>query len=74
MIGIGGIANAIDALEFLLVGARAVQVGTANFTNPAVTLEIIDGIERFMRHQGLATLEDFIGGLDTTRRFPFADQ
>jgi len=74
VIGIGGIANAIDALEFLLVGARAVQVGTANFTNPAVTLEIIDGIERFMRHQGLTTLEDFIGGLDTSCRFPFADQ
>lgn len=74
VIGIGGIASAIDALEFLLVGARAVQVGTANFTNPCATLEIIDGIERFMRHQGLTTLEDFIGSLDTGCRFPFADR
>lgn len=74
VIGIGGIMNAVDALEFLLVGARAVQVGTANFTNPTATLEIIDGIERFMRHQGLTTLEDFIGSLDTGCRFPFADQ
>ena len=48
VIGIGGITNATDALEFLLVGAEAVQVGTANFINPAVSVEIIEGIARFL--------------------------
>jgi dihydroorotate dehydrogenase (NAD+) catalytic subunit len=74
VIGIGGIMNATDALEFLLVGARAVQVGTANFVKPRATLEILEGIELFLRHQGIARLEDFIGTLETTCVFPFAEE
>jgi len=66
--------NATDALEFLLVGARAVQVGTANFVNPRATLEILEGIELFLRHQGIDRLEAFIGTLETTCLFPFADE
>ncbi len=63
VIGVGGIASAEDALEFLLVGAKAVQVGTMNFVNPRTTLEIIDGIENFMRSQKIFRIEDFIGAL-----------
>ena len=74
VIGIGGIMNATDALEFLLVGARAVQVGTANFVNPRATLEILEGIELFLRHQGIDRLEAFIGTLETTCVFPFAEE
>lgn len=74
VIGIGGIRNATDALEFLLVGAGAVQVGTANFTNPSVAMDIIEGIERFMKFERLETLDGFIGSLDTGCRFPFAEE
>lgn len=74
VIGIGGISSAIDALEFLLVGARAVQIGTANFVEPAVCPEIIDGIERFLRVEGLPAVSEFIGALDTGCLFPFADE
>jgi len=73
VIGIGGIMTATDALEFLLLGARAVQVGTANFVNPRVTLEILAGMERFLRVEGLKSIEDFIGTLDTRCVFPFAE-
>ncbi len=73
VIGIGGIMTATDALEFLLLGARAVQVGTANFINPRVAVEIIEGMERFLRVEGLRSIEDFIGTLDTRCVFPFAD-
>lgn len=49
MIGMGGIATAEDAIEFLLAGASAVSVGTANFYNPYATVEIAEGIENYMR-------------------------
>ncbi len=74
VIGIGGIMTATDALEFLLVGARAVQIGTANFVNPRVTLEIIEGIKLFLINQGIERLEDFVGSLDTSCVFPFAEE
>jgi dihydroorotate dehydrogenase (NAD+) catalytic subunit len=73
VIGIGGISNATDALEFLLLGARAVQVGTANFVSPSVTREIVEGMERFLRVQGLRSIEQYIGSLDTGCLFPFAE-
>ncbi len=73
VIGIGGISSATDALEFLLVGARAVQVGTANFINPCTTMEIIEGIERFLRVEGISSLSSYIGTLDTGCLFPFAE-
>ena len=61
VIGGGGIATANDALEFIMVGASAVQVGTANFTNPCTPLDIIDGIERFMEKEGIRNLSELIG-------------
>ena len=53
VIGMGGIASAKDAIEMILAGASAVSVGTANFHNPAVTMEIVDGIEAYMKKYGL---------------------
>ena len=61
LIGCGGIANATDAIEFLMAGATAVQVGTATFTNPLAPIEILEGIERFCREQGLADVREIIG-------------
>ena len=63
VIGIGGIQSAEDALEFLLVGAAAVQVGTANFRNPNACVEIIDGIRAFLVRERLAHLDDYRGTL-----------
>jgi dihydroorotate dehydrogenase (NAD+) catalytic subunit len=65
VIGIGGIMTASDALEFLIVGARAVQVGTANFVDPAAMLTIIDGIEAFLVAEGLEDINQVIGSLQT---------
>jgi dihydroorotate dehydrogenase (NAD+) catalytic subunit len=63
VISLGGISSAEDALEFLIVGAKAVQVGTANFVNPRVTLEIIAGLESYLRDQGLVDINQVIGTL-----------
>jgi dihydroorotate dehydrogenase (NAD+) catalytic subunit len=63
VIGLGGIMNANDALEFLIAGARAIQVGTANFVNPLVTMEIIDGLEYFLKEEGIADIKEVIGSL-----------
>jgi dihydroorotate dehydrogenase (NAD+) catalytic subunit len=65
VIGIGGIMSHTDALEFLIAGARAVQVGTANFVNPAATMEIIDGLERYVEDKGLESIGQLIGTLRT---------
>lgn len=61
VIGMGGIMDTSDALEFLLVGASAVEVGTANFVNPRVTLDIINGLDRFLDEKGFASIEEIIG-------------
>lgn len=61
VIGMGGIQSAEDAIEFILAGASAVSVGTANFHNPAVTMEVIDGIEKYMERYGFATVEEMVG-------------
>jgi dihydroorotate dehydrogenase (NAD+) catalytic subunit len=61
IIGIGGITTSEDALEFLLAGATAIQVGTANFINPQVTEEIIQGIEAYLEQKGIASVEELIG-------------
>ena len=61
VIGCGGIVTAKDALEFIMAGASAVQVGTANFTNPCTPLDIIDDIERFMEKEGIRRISDLIG-------------
>jgi dihydroorotate dehydrogenase (NAD+) catalytic subunit len=61
--GMGGIASAEDALEFILAGAAAVQVGTANFVNPAATINIIQGLEDYCRAKGIDKLDSLVGGL-----------
>ena len=61
VIGMGGISCAEDAIEFILAGASAVSVGTANFHNPAVTMEIVDGIEEYMKRQGFESIADMRG-------------
>ncbi|PLX88440.1 MAG: dihydroorotate dehydrogenase [Desulfuromonas sp.] len=63
VIGVGGIVRPMDAIEFLIVGARAVQVGTANFVDPAAMLSIIDGIEEFLIEEGLDDIHQLIGSL-----------
>jgi dihydroorotate dehydrogenase (NAD+) catalytic subunit len=63
VIGIGGIGTAEDAIEFLLAGATAVQVGTANFYNPAATGQILSGIENYLRQQGESSVQAIIGTL-----------
>ena len=61
IIGMGGIASAEDAIEMILAGASAVSVGTANFHNPAVTMEIVEGIEKYMQAQGFDSVADMVG-------------
>ena len=61
IIGMGGIATAEDALEFIMAGATAVSVGTANFFNPYATVEIVEGIEKFMKAQKVEDINELIG-------------
>jgi dihydroorotate dehydrogenase (NAD+) catalytic subunit len=63
VIGIGGISSAADAIEFMLAGASAIQVGTANFVDPAVTVKIIEGIKDYMQRHKIDDVNDLIGGL-----------
>jgi dihydroorotate dehydrogenase (NAD+) catalytic subunit len=65
IIGIGGIMTAEDALEFFIAGASAIQVGTANFINPHVTTDIIDGIGKFLTDRNIDKLSELIGTLET---------
>ena len=64
VIGIGGIMTAEDALEFLITGAAAVEVGTANFVNPAATMDILDGIEAYLVKHGIGKVSELIGTLE----------
>ena len=64
VVGIGGISTAEDALEFIIAGASAVQVGTANFVDPAATQKIVSGIERYMTDHGISRLSELIGSLE----------
>ena len=68
IIGMGGIASATDAIEFLLAGASAVEVGTYNFVDPAVTTQIVDGIEDYMLRHGITDIQDLISALDVTKK------
>jgi dihydroorotate dehydrogenase (NAD+) catalytic subunit len=65
VIGIGGIMTASDALEFLITGARAVEIGTANFIRPAATMEILDGIEEYLVRHRIGNIDELIGSLET---------
>jgi len=63
VIGIGGIMTADDAIEFLLAGAAAIQVGTASFIDPQISVKIVDGIERYLTDRGLSDIKDLTGKL-----------
>ncbi len=64
VIGMGGIMNATDAIEFILAGSSVIQVGTANFIDPQVSVKIIDGIEEYMERNGIEVVDDMIGKLE----------
>ena len=68
IIGMGGIASATDAVEFLLAGASAVEVGTYNFVDPSVTTQIVDGIEDYMHRHGFTDIQDLIGALQIPKK------
>lgn len=68
IIGMGGIASATDAIEFLLAGASAVEVGTYNFVDPSVTTQIVDGIEDYMCRHGFTDIQDLIGALQIPKK------
>jgi dihydroorotate dehydrogenase (NAD+) catalytic subunit len=61
VVGLGGICNATDAIEFLMAGATAVEVGTANFLDPTVTVKIIEGIDQWLEAHGIADVHEIIG-------------
>jgi len=61
VIGCGGIITGLDAVEYIMAGATAVQVGTATFINPGATLDVLDGIERFMKEEGVSDIHQLIG-------------
>lgn len=64
LLGMGGIASGTDAIEFMLAGATAVAVGTANFTNPTATIDVIDGIIEYCESQGVNDINELIGALE----------
>ena len=61
VVGLGGIVSATDAVEFLLAGASAVQIGTANFIDPAVTIKVIDGLNQYLDDNGFKSVREIIG-------------
>jgi dihydroorotate dehydrogenase (NAD+) catalytic subunit len=61
VVGMGGITTSSDALEFIMAGASAIEVGTANFTNPNAPLEILEGIKQFMKKEGVSDINELIG-------------
>jgi dihydroorotate dehydrogenase (NAD+) catalytic subunit len=63
IIGMGGIMNAEDVIEFLLVGATAVQIGTANFIDPQITINALNGLEKYMKEQNVNDVYELIGGM-----------
>jgi dihydroorotate dehydrogenase (NAD+) catalytic subunit len=65
VIGLGGIVTAEDAVEYVLAGAAAVQVGTANFSDPKATLHVIDGLEKFLKRKGLSSIRALVGQMKT---------
>lgn len=64
VIGLGGIMNATDAIEFMLAGASAIQVGTANFVDPTVSVKIVDGINEYLDRHGFKSVTEIIGALE----------
>jgi dihydroorotate dehydrogenase (NAD+) catalytic subunit len=68
IVGMGGIMNADDVIEFMLAGATAVQIGTANFADPFVWRKVLDGLHRYLERHRVTRLADLIGAIDTTPR------
>lgn len=64
VIGLGGISSATDAVEFLLAGATAIQIGTANFIDPAITVKVVEGIEEYLKRHNFNSVQDIIGALE----------
>ena len=64
VIGLGGICSATDAIEFLLAGASAIQIGTANFIDPAISEKVVDGIEEYLTRHGFNSVQEVIGALE----------
>lgn len=63
IVGLGGIMNATDAIEFILAGASAIEVGTANFIDPQISVKIVDGIAEYLEKNNISSIQDLIGGL-----------
>ncbi len=63
VVGLGGICSATDAVEFLLAGASAVQIGTANFIDPTISIQVVDGIARYLDRHGMNSVNELVGGL-----------
>jgi dihydroorotate dehydrogenase (NAD+) catalytic subunit len=68
IIGMGGIADAADVVEFMLAGSTAVQIGTANFADPFVWNKVLEGLEDYGRRHGIMRIADLVGNVDTTPR------
>ena len=64
VVGLGGIMNWKDAVEFLLAGATAIQIGTANFIDPAITVKVAEGINDYLGRHGYSSVSDIIGALE----------
>lgn len=64
VVGLGGIMNWKDAVEFLLAGATAIQIGTANFIDPAITVKVADGINDYLERHGYSSVREIIGALE----------
>jgi dihydroorotate dehydrogenase (NAD+) catalytic subunit len=64
VIGLGGIMNATDAIEFMLAGASGIQIGTANFIDPTVTIKVIDGIDEYLNRHGYKNVTEIIGAME----------
>lgn len=64
VVGLGGIMNATDAIEFMLAGATAVELGTANFIDPAITVKVVDGINQYLDRHGFKSVYEIIGALE----------
>jgi dihydroorotate dehydrogenase (NAD+) catalytic subunit len=64
VIGLGGIMTATDAIEFLMAGATAIEIGTANFIDPAVTIKVRNGIDEWLDRHGCKSVQEIIGVLE----------
>jgi dihydroorotate dehydrogenase (NAD+) catalytic subunit len=66
IIGMGGIMNTTDAIEFFLAGSTAVQIGTANYIDPAVSIKVLEGIQEYMERQSVKSVAELTGAMKTT--------